>query len=58
MADIAKCHGNRCTMRETCWRFLAPAEERRQTWFQVEPVDRNGFCAHYLHTETETKRDE
>jgi hypothetical protein len=31
-ADIAKCAGNSCPIREQCQRFVAPAAER-QAWF-------------------------
>ena len=37
MADITKCKGTRCPVREDCYRYTAPASEW-QSWFAVAPV--------------------
>lgn len=37
MADITKCKGTGCRLREYCYRFTAPTSEW-QSWFSVVPV--------------------
>ena len=32
MSDISKCYGKDCTLRNTCWRFLAPANDLWQCY--------------------------
>ena len=38
MADITKCKGTGCRVREECYRFTAPANDYWQSWFEVVPV--------------------
>jgi hypothetical protein len=56
MADITKCKGIGCRVREDCYRYTAPASEW-QSWFAVAPVsdDENG-CD--MMIDTERKRNE
>ena len=37
MADITKCKGTRCPVREDCYRYTAPASDW-QSWFEVVPL--------------------
>jgi hypothetical protein len=53
MADITMCEGYECTMKETCYRYKAPVNIHRQSYFSDAPhreeVDRdnNTICDHY-----------
>jgi len=33
MADITKCVGTDCPVKETCYRFTAPVTDFQQSWF-------------------------
>ena len=46
MADITKCQGTDCALKESCYRYLAPVTEWRQSWFSEFPF-KNGKCDHY-----------
>lgn len=35
MADISKCEGNGCPLKEKCYRFTAPKNEEWQSWWFV-----------------------
>ena len=37
MADITKCKGTGCRVREYCYRFTSPTSDW-QSWFAVVPV--------------------
>lgn len=49
MHDIAKCPGEcngiACSVRETCWRYVAPSSSDWQTWILPMPMGDN--CEHY-----------
>ena len=52
MADITKCKGGNCTMKYTCYRFLAEDNEYRQSYFMKVPskgLDENNqtICDEY-----------
>ena len=53
MADIAMCKGDRCTMKETCYRYKAKVNEYGQSYFAEAPhkdkvdEDNNTICGHY-----------
>ena len=52
MADISKCTGIGCTMKETCYRFKAKADEYYQAYFSEPPhdgmdEDGNTKCEYY-----------
>ncbi len=38
MADITKCQGVNCPMKESCYRYTAPSSEYRQSWFMSVPL--------------------
>lgn len=37
MSDITKCPGKDCTLKEDCYRFTAPVNEYRQSYFVETP---------------------
>jgi len=43
MADITKCEGIDCPLKENCYRFTAKDNEYRQSYFMVTPI-KNGEC--------------
>jgi hypothetical protein len=47
MADISKCKGKGCPFKEKCYRFVAPANEFRQSYFR-EPFDKKTNKCEYL----------
>ena len=44
MSDISKCPGTDCPHREKCYRFTAPTNEYRQTYFETPPIKEDGTC--------------
>lgn len=51
MADIAMCKGTMCPKKETCYRFTAPVNEYRQSFFVAPPINMlTGECEHYWET--------
>ena len=46
MADITKCSGIDCPIKETCYRFTAKASDFRQSWFFETPI-KDGVCDMY-----------
>ena len=56
MADITKCKGTGCRVREDCYRYTTPASDW-QSWFEVVPVgDDEKGCD--MMIDTERKRNE
>ena len=56
MADITKCDGGDCNMKETCYRFKAMPCEMWQSYFVEIPskgIDEYGntICEEYLKTD-------
>ena len=48
MADIAMCKGTMCPKKETCYRFTAPVNEYRQSFFVAPPINMlTGECKEY-----------
>lgn len=45
MSDIAKCRGDECPMKESCYRFTAPSSEY-QSYFVNTPI-KDGKCEMY-----------
>ena len=39
MADIAKCTGGQCPLKEKCYRYTATEDEYWQSWLVEEPYD-------------------
>lgn len=48
MADITKCKGYNCNMKESCYRFIAKDNEYRQAYFSELPINKDGSCDMYL----------
>ena len=46
MADITMCRGTKCRKKNTCYRFTAPINEYRQSFFTVVPR-KDGKCDYY-----------
>ena len=53
MADISKCSGDNCPLKETCYRFTAIADEIWQTYGVFEYDD---GCSYYWKTERLPKK--
>lgn len=48
MADITKCSGTGCPIKDTCYRFRALANDYYQSWFSEEPYNHKaGYCESY-----------
>ena len=45
MPDISKCTGEKCPLKETCYRFTSPAG-MYQSFFMTPPI-KNGKCEYY-----------
>lgn len=46
MADITKCKGEHCLLKEKCYRYTAKDSEYRQSYFAEIPI-KNGICEMY-----------
>ena len=46
MADITKCNGEGCSIKDSCHRFTVKADEHYQSYF-VEPPIKDGECKMY-----------
>ena len=40
MSDIAKCKGKSCPIKKKCYRYVAEADEYRQSYFTTSPYDK------------------
>lgn len=52
MSDITKCTGNDCSMKASCFRFLAEDEGENQTFFSKPPFlveEGKSKCKFYWH---------
>lgn len=48
MADISKCEGTECPLKEKCYRYTAEANEYWQAYFTEIPYDiESGECEHF-----------
>lgn len=47
MADITKCKGNYCELRQTCYRYKAEDSKFRQSYFVKTPNNTNSDCDYY-----------
>ena len=48
MADISKCKGGNCPLKNNCYRYLVPTNKYRQLWLTEIPYDKNKeTCEHY-----------
>lgn len=50
MADISKCFGGECPLKDTCYRFLVPSNDWHQSYL-AEPPYKDEKCEHYYETE-------
>jgi len=50
MADITKCSGIGCDLKDNCYRFTAKASEFRQAYFFNVPIKENQTCNYYWKT--------
>jgi hypothetical protein len=46
MADITKCKGEHCLLKEKCYRYTAKDSKYRQAYFMELPI-KNGICDMY-----------
>lgn len=52
MADITMCKGEMCAKKETCYRYTAPVNEYRQSYFVASPINMlSGKCNEYWEIE-------
>lgn len=48
MSDITKCSGEKCPLKEKCYRYTAKADEYGQAYFIEVPFDKEkNECEHY-----------
>lgn len=47
MADITKCVGTDCSVKEMCYRYTAPVNDFRQSWLYECPLKEDGSCDMY-----------
>ena len=47
MPDITMCKGDNCPKKENCYRYTAPVNEYRQSYFFDTPIKEDGTCEHY-----------
>lgn len=47
MADISKCNGNNCTLKDTCYRFTATSNPHWQTFGVFSQDETTGKCEYY-----------
>ena len=50
MADITKCEGKDCPLKEKCYRFTAKANEYGQSYFTETPYNKETKTCEYLWT--------
>ena len=48
MSDITMCKGQDCLLRESCYRYTAPANPYRQSYFLTGPLDEIGDCKEWV----------
>ena len=58
MTDITMCKGQDCLLRESCYRYTAPANPYRQSYFLTEPLDEIGDCKEWVDNGKELIDDE
>ena len=46
MADITKCEGINCPLKNNCYRFTATSNEFRQSYFAEIPI-KTGKCGYF-----------
>ena len=51
MADITMCMDMSCSEKLSCYRYNAPANPHRQSYFAKSPRNSEGTCDYYWHME-------
>ena len=54
MADITMCSGEKCPLKQMCYRHTAKPNEFRQAYFMEPPVS-EGECEHFWRDDRESK---
>lgn len=57
MADISMCYGEGCPLKTECYRYTAPINEHRQTYFVYVPYDHAYKGCEYFSDNTEPKKN-
>ena len=52
MTDISKCAGKNCTLKESCWRYKAPSNDKWQAYASFEQKD-DKTCDYYWEIKKE-----
>jgi hypothetical protein len=55
MPDIAKCTGEGCPKKESCYRFTSKPS-MRQSYFVKPPIEENGECKSYWEVNAPTRK--
>jgi len=56
MADITMCSGEKCPLKQICYRYTAKPSEFRQSYFSRPPVS-EGECEYFLRNGIRAKTD-
>ena len=50
MKDICKCNGEKCKVKEKCYRFTSKVKDKYQDWadFYTQPKNKKGECGSFL----------
>jgi hypothetical protein len=57
MADITKCPGGSCPLKEECYRYWAP-DGFRQSYFMQMPILQDNDCLHYWKKDNPNKTED
>lgn len=57
MPDITMCTGEKCPLKQICYRYTAKPS-RFQSYFVESPVDDDGECKYFWKDEVSSKTDE
>jgi hypothetical protein len=58
MPDIAKCWGENCPIKETCYRFTATPSKWRQSYFAETPIKEDNTCEHFMKIWNKPKQED
>ena len=50
MNEICKCNGEKCEVKEKCYRYTSKAKDKYQDWadFYKQPNDKDGKCCMFM----------
>ena len=57
MADITMCEGLTCPRKEQCYRYTAPKNEYRQSYFFQMPLEKDLSCEHFVDNQEWKKHE-